>query len=494
MEYIPVALFWMLAIWAFLSRGPALLYLFFASMPFGAFAAVPTVFTAGLTFTATPLVCVLLILRTFLARDGLDSFVQNAISAKRLGLLFGFWIVAILATIFLPRLFADTVAVMPMRDIKGGVKMVAPSAQNVSQAIYVSISILTVFAFAKILRSPVDRQHALKAMLFGGAVTVLTGLVDFASQYVPLEPLLAVFRTASYSLAVDVEVLGSKRVVGLMPEASAFGEIVLGFLCGLVFFRRAIGNARLRKVYAPVVILLLCLCVYLSTSSGTYVGFALLVVLVAAEAALRAFTGGQSRRFHRQDLTGELGLVLVLFVLAVLCVMFVPVVTESVYALVDRMVLSKTETGSFEERGMWRALAVESVFASNGLGIGLGSTRASSSLAAIFSGTGILGGMLYLTFVLQSLLRKSSHLDLEGQFMLTAFRFSFIPPFVVSLMVGGSDFGPMMAFGFGMVTAVSFSKASQMALRRETALIAQRRSQTRGGERLALPGPATRSG
>jgi hypothetical protein len=466
MTFLPVVLFWILAILAVMTRGPMLLYMFFGSMAFGAFAVVPPGITGGLTFTATPIVSLLIIGRAFMTRGGPDFLITSALRFNRMALLFLFWMVAVLVTLFMPRLFAGQVQVVPLRGEVGVTSLLQPSTQNISQIIYLSIAILSAFAFARILRSRVDRQHAIKAMCFGSAIVVLTGLVDFATQYMPIEPLLTPFRTATYALATDVEVLGVKRVVGLMPEASAYGGLCLGLVSALIFFRRAIADARFRNVYTPLVIGLLLLCCWLSKSSGTYLGLAILVLVMGAEALLRAYSAGRSKQLYRQDLIGELAIVFGLFVLVVVIAIIRPEVMDPIYEVIDRMVLQKTESASYAERGMWRAVAMESVFSTGGLGVGLGGTRASSSLVAIFSSTGVLGGMLYFGFVLQTLLRRSTHMDWEGQFILAAFRFSFIPAFVVSLMVGGAIImTPLQAFSFGIVTATCFSSANIAARR-----------------------------
>ncbi len=466
MTFLPVALFWLLAIAAFTNRGPMLLYMFFGTMAFGAFAVVPPAFTAGLTFTATPIVTLLIIARALLTRGGGDHFVTSAFRLNRMAMLFLFWLVAIMATIFMPRIFEEQVLVVPLRGEVGVTSLLHPTAQNVSQMVYLSISILAAFSFARILRSRADRQSALQALCLGGAIAAFTGLIDFSTQFLPIEPLLAPFRTATYALATNIEVLGAKRVVGLMPEASAFGGMCLALTSALVFYRRAISDARVRNVYAPMVIAALLACCWLSKSSGTYLGLGVLVAVMGAEAFLRAFSGGRTRQLYRQDLIGELSVVFGLFAVVVIMAIAQPQVLEPVYDLIDRMVLQKTESASYEERGMWRTVALESIAATGGLGVGLGGTRSSSSLVAIFSSTGLLGGLLYYGFVLQTLLRKSSFMDWEGQFILAAFRFSFIPSFVVSLMVGGADFGPMIAFGFGIVTATTFSGAALRERRR----------------------------
>ena len=461
MTFIPVALFWLLAIAAMMSRGPMLLYLFFGSMSFGAFAVVPPTVTGGLTFTATPIVSLLIIFRAFVSPHGPDFLITSALRMNRMALLFMFWMVAIMTTIFMPRIFAGEVLIVPLRGEVGVTSLLQPTTQNISQIVYLSIAILSAFAFARILRSQADRQHAIQALCLGGAIAGFTGLLDFATQFAPIDPLLAPFRTATYALATDVEILGAKRVVGLMPEASAYGALCLGILSGLVFYRRAIIDARIRNIYAPMVIALLLLCCWLAKSSGTYLGLAVLALVMGAEALLRAFSAGTSRHLYRQDLIGELAVVFGLFALVIFITILHPQVIDPIYEVIDRMVLQKADSASYEERGMWRAVAMQSISATNGLGVGLGGTRSSSSLVAIFSSTGLLGGALYFGFVLQTLLRRSAHLDWEGQFVLAAFRFSFIPAFVVSLLAGGAIIlTPMQAFGFGIVTATCFSTSA----------------------------------
>lgn len=455
MTVLPITLFWCLAMWGLASRRPVLIYLFFATMSVGAFAVVPTGLTGGLTFTATPILALILIARTFVNRSGPSTLLAYGVMPQRLMLLFLFWLVAAVTTVFMPRLFAGAATVVPVRGILSATAPLRPTAQNLSQFAYVTISVFTVFAFAKLMQSPVMRQHALKAMCLGGLVTAVTGLLDFASQYVPISPLLEPFRTASYALATSVEVLGSKRVVGLMPEASAYGSHCLAFLCGLYFYRRGIVSDRVRNVYAPVVLGLLMVCAWLAKSSGTYVGLAIFVVVAAAEWLLRANVTEQRGAIYRRGLGGEMTVVVSIIIGCLLLVIVTPQVLDAVFALIDRMVLQKGESASFAQRGMWRSVALASVFDTYGFGVGLGSTRASSSLMAIASSTGVIGAMMFYGFVLQSLLRPSHGMPPETQLIISAFRFSFIPVFAVSLMTGDADFGGMVAFGFGITTALT---------------------------------------
>lgn len=69
-EAIPIALFWALALWGAFGKSHVLLYLFFGSMSFGAFAVIPTELTGGLTLTPTPMLALLIIMRSMLAEGG----------------------------------------------------------------------------------------------------------------------------------------------------------------------------------------------------------------------------------------------------------------------------------------------------------------------------------------------------------------------------------------------------------------------------------------
>lgn len=459
MNFLPIAIFWVLAIWGVASRRPVLIYLFFATMPFGAFAVIPTSLTGGLTFTATPLIMLIIILRTFLQQQGPARVLGLALNPQRLMLLFLFWLVAAVTTVFMPRLFENAVMVVPIRGILSETAPLRPTAQNLSQFAYLTISVFGVFAFAQILQSAAARQHAFKAMCLGGAITAMTGFLDYASQFLPFDPVLAPFRTASYALATDVEVLGVKRVVGLMPEASAFGGLCLAFMGALYFYRRAVFDETIRNVCTPVVLGLLAVCAWLSTSSGTYVGLFLLLVVAAIEWLLRANVSGKAYAIYRQGLGGELSVVVALVMTVAALLIVWPQIFDPVYSLIDRMVLNKSASDSYAERGMWRSVALASLFETYGFGVGLGGTRASSSMVAIFSGAGIIGGTLYYAFVLQSLLRPTLGAPVETQLIVSAFRFSFIPTFVVTLMVGDADFGGMTAFGFGITTALAIGNS-----------------------------------
>lgn len=454
MNAAAIGLFWALAAWGALGRG-RLVWLFFAVLPFMSFAVLPVTATGGLTLTPAPVVALLFVGRALVARRGAERFLSDALRPRRMLLLALYWAVAVVVTLFMPRILAGRVLVVPVRAAWMGPVPLWPSAQNLSQLGYLTVSVLLAVAFAGWLGDPARRQRALGALCLGAAVAVATGLLDFASRHLPLEAVLAPFRTASYALLVSDQVLGGKRVVGLMPEASSYGLLCLGFLSLLAFFRREIAGERLRRRGVPVLSGLLVVCIWLSTSSAAYVGLGVLVLALGLDWGWRAAAlprGAPGRRGLAAGARAAGGAL----ALGMLVVVFAPGVTEAVLAQVDAMVVRKSESSSFAERRAWNATSWQALAGSAGLGVGVGSSRASSALVAVLSSTGVVGAGLYLGFVAQTLRRRARPGDAGGAALLGALRWALLAPVAVELMIGTSaDFGPFLAFLFGLSAGVA---------------------------------------
>lgn len=457
MDALPIALFWTLALWGLLGSPQRLLYLFFAAMPFGAFAVIPPTLTGGLTLTPTPMVLLLLIVRSLGSGAGLRFAAQAAVGPKRLLLLALFWLTAVIITLFMPRLFFGEISIIPVRLVASSLgEPLTPTTQNFSQLAYLTISVLSVFAFTRLLRQPAMRQHALTAICLGALLTLVSGTLDYASLYVPLDGLLAPFRTASYSLMTEVQLFGGKRVVGLMPEASAYGGLCISFLCLVYFFRHAMASRLLRERVAPALVLGLLLFTWLSTSSSAYVGLAVFGLTAVLE-------WGGRKASHQRGIHGRRGLGFEFWTALgglmglSLVILINPALIDPLVAQFDSMVLSKTQTSSYEERSMWTAVGWQALIDSWGMGIGIGATRTSNFAAAVFSNTGVLGGLLYFAFVIKTLRRKApAGADGLSRALLGGVRYAFIPPFIVALLAATTpDFGAANGFLFALSLAIA---------------------------------------
>lgn len=455
MEFVVIGIFWVLLGTAYLKGGQYLLYTFFASMPFGAFAVIPPALTAGLTFTATPIVALALAARYLGSRQGAAFLLTSATDFRKLGLVSGFFAISLVVTFFAPRLFANQVYVIPVRGLLDDPDLLRPTTQNISQIAYLGISILTIFTFGKMLRDPTLQKHVYSALLWGAVATITTGFLDFATQYIPVGFILEPFRTATYALLTDVEVFGGKRVVGLMPEASSYGSVCIAFLSAIYFLRFYVDKQQPAPLPVTPVLVGLLLFTWLSKSSSAYVGLLFIFLCAICEWLWRASALERNPR-RKKGLRLEFLTVGVVIISIALVLLFVPSLLDPITALFDRMVLQKTESQSFEQRSSWTAISWSALQQTFGIGVGVGSTRASNGIVAVFSGAGYVGALLYFAFVLQTTLRSPPKKDNRSKSALSGLRWTLLPVFLVNALIGTSaDFGLFVAwlYGFGFALA-----------------------------------------
>ncbi|KQT51005.1 hypothetical protein ASG43_07110 [Aureimonas sp. Leaf454] len=454
MTAIPIAIYWGLAVWGLLSSRPVLLYLFMGSLGFSSFAVIPPAVTAGLTFVPATMTAFLIILKTFSKKQRLLIAIGSSLKLNRFGILLIFLVLSFVVTLFMPRIFAGTVQVVTMSGAT--VAPLYPTVQNISQLAYLSISVLVVIALSQVLSTREMRQTALKAIVVGSCLTILTGLLDYASQFLPIGPVLEMFRTASYAMLVDAEMLGGKRVVGLAPEASAFGSVCLSQLCLLYFLRRGMADDFIRDRVIPVAIGLLVVLIWLSTSSAAYVGLGVFAGLACVEWLIRMFDQ-RYNPLRKRQLGLEFGIVATAIGLLALFMLVNPRVIDGVLNAIDELVLKKSGSDSYIERNMWTAVSLNALFETYGLGVGLGSTRASNIFVAAVSSVGVFGAMAYFGFIGQCFLMRADPRDPEAVVLLSALRYALIPPFVVGVLIGTTaDFGPIGAFRYAMMMAIGF--------------------------------------
>lgn len=464
MDIIPVILFWGFALWGIFGPPYILLYLFFGSMVFGSFSVINPSLVGGLTLTPTPVILLLLIGRVLVNRRGLMFTINQITRWQGVVLLFLFWLVALIATMFMPRLFFGEVSIIPVRLTFFTVgEPLVPTSQNFSQFAYLSVSVLGVVAFYRLLLNSSYYPHLLNGICVGGGLVIVTGVLDLLGQYLPLDMLLDPFRTATYSLMTDVEILGSKRVVGLMPEASAYGSVALTFLCLLYFFRTAITQAWLRERLVPLLIVLLMLFIWLSTSSSAYVGLGVFALVAMIEWSGRSASSsvGSVRQWGFEWWVSWGALLSISLV-----VVFYPDLLTPLLTKIDELVLNKTDTGSYEERSLWTQVGWQSLLDTYGLGVGMGSTRTSNVAAAIFSNTGVLGGTLYFLFVARLLLSRSpAQSSPVGRKLLLGAKYAYFPSFIVALLAGTTaDFGSANAFLYGLLLATAATPSAPQSV------------------------------
>ena len=355
-------------------RGPVVIGLI-ASLAFGSTAIV----TLGSLGGSSPLIytCFVAILllsivfRTKVPRDIGTIFARSAAA----------WIVAtivsyaVVGSFILPRLFAgQTSAFVPSR-LRGGVLEVPlePVSGNITQTGYLVLGAATFLAIA-ILLVRNNSTEALRRGFFAWCILHATmGVIDLATKIVGAGDVLEPIRTASYVMLTQAEEAGFFRIAGAYSEASAFGGVTLACLAfTLTYWRRT------KSLPALSLATLLLVLLMLSTSSTAYVGAMLLSIPLACSVGRSILVG---------QLTSEDLLLIVLSILCIVGVMAIylhtPEFFEPIIHLFETTVINKPLSASGQERAYWNYKSLQSFLDTGGLGIGLGSSRASSWLIAV---------------------------------------------------------------------------------------------------------------
>ncbi|HVV94028.1 MAG TPA: hypothetical protein VHD15_11465 [Hyphomicrobiales bacterium] len=297
------------------------------------------------------------------------------------------------SSFILPRLFAgQTTAFVPSEGRIVEV-MLAPSNGNVTQVAYFALGCLSYFTVSVALL----RHRNLDAFRLGffsfALFNAALGLIDLAGKMGRMGDLLLPIRTASYQLLTNVEESGFWRIAGGFAEASGFAAAALACL-GFAFCYWRAGGGRAALMLTLVLLAL----VLLSTSSTAYVSLALVATPVALGLLLRGLAG----RLVRRDLV-VMAIIAVCLVAGVAVAILQPSVVDQIVQLFQSTLLDKAQSSSGQERSYWNSRSITALFDTDGLGVGFGSSRASSWAVALLSQTGLIGALLVALLLLRIL-------------------------------------------------------------------------------------------
>jgi len=265
----------------FLRRDNALLYLAFVLLAFGSFSIVP----GGTTVLAASAAFLLLTVKVF-TRPGAVNEAMRATRLSVMGLLVAFMALAVVWAMIVPRVSGSNIFVYPMAvGVTSFPTRLQPTSANLNQSVYQVISCAVALGFYILARAPRFPEIFLRAVLWGAAAVIVTGLADMIGPHIGLAKVLDLFRTASYTFLNGVEVLGVTRVVGLMPEASSFGALAVSFGAIVLFCRNAY-EASLKPWALGLGIGCLAFAA-LSTSSAGMLALAVTLALLCADLGSR---------------------------------------------------------------------------------------------------------------------------------------------------------------------------------------------------------------
>jgi hypothetical protein len=302
--------------------------------------------------------------------------------------------------------------------------------------------------------------HLLRTGFFAYvAINSVLGIVDLVGKIGAHRDIIFPIRTANYSLLTEIAEGSFWRIVGGHAEASSFAIGTASCLAFAFVYWRNSGS-RLALALAVVSLVLLVL----STSSTGYFALALLLLIFAGTFVHPLLSG----RIPVRDLI-VVSCVMVLF--AVLLAVYVAEAKlfDPVVKLVDTMIVNKAQSQSGQERAYWNTRSLLNVIDTMGLGIGLGSSRASSWIVAVVSQMGIIGTVLMAVLV-GELLRGPGHqrlavIDPEAFALCRAARACGLGFLIgASISGGAADPGILFFICLGVVVSIRYELAARSGL------------------------------
>lgn len=356
---------------------------------------------------------------------------------------------AVIGAWLFPRLFSGQTSVFVQSKSRSGVveASLGPVSANISQTGYFILGGLTAIAICiMLLRSNKMEQIRLGFFLWC-LLHAGMGLLDFLGKLAGAGDVLSITRTANYAMLTEHVEAGFSRIAGAYSEASAFGGVSLACLAFCyVYWRKT--KSRMALGLSLIVLILLIL----STSSTAYVGLVLLCIPVAFSIARSLLNG--------HVIAAEMLIISLLSILActILAIaLYDEKFLDPVARLIDSTIINKSNTASGQERTYWNVKSVQSFFDTSGLGIGFGSSRASSWPIAVMSQLGVVGSLTMVTLVVvvvRGLGRLAVYVDPETNAVVSSVRAAALAGMVAgSLASGTADPGMVFFIALAVITA-----------------------------------------
>lgn len=317
-----------------------------------------------------------------------------ALAVQKHMLLVFYCVYGFAAALILPRLFAGTIDVTPMRaNALGYIYRSFPlqfSNQNITTGVYMLGTMMAALTAHVAVQSK-DAAHSLVNAAIGIAVIhIFLGVSSVLLHGTAYWSFLQLFRNGSYAQLTQA-IGGIPRISGIMPEPTVYAGFAFN---SMVFLTELwIRDIRPRATGAVSAALLVVIVLALSSKALVVLGFYLVILLlrgIAVPGALRA--------------VHFLAALSIAWATAVVCVgmaLFNPELAHKMSNIFALLTIDKAESESGLQRLYFAKQGLDMFFASYGLGVGPGSFRSSSLFAAIAGSTGILGLLSFAVYAVQ---------------------------------------------------------------------------------------------
>ena len=301
----------------------------------------------------------------------------------------------LLCTLLIPRLLQGQLEIMTIdhSDGEAGMRLMPlkPVSGNITQSAF-AVGSVAMFVSARYLL-----RHEQRLAAFRDAVITLAWLncaaavINLAEFYAGFPPLLKYVRTA-YAVFETGEMQGTgvMRIHGTFPETSAFSAFSLT-LFGFTF---SLWMNHVRPLWTGGAALLLFVFLMFSTSGTAYAGIAIYGCFLSFGLLRRRYAEGRVPRIAFIAACALLALTLA----GALLLAEAPVASK-IADFFTISVVNKLDSHSGVTRNAWNEQAFRNFVDTYGLGVGIGTARASSYAMVLLSNIGIIGSLMYAMFL-----------------------------------------------------------------------------------------------
>jgi len=393
----------------------------------------------------------------------------------------GFWLaltvlLSLVTAFFMPRLFQGATFVFPVRAQFAGVVLLEPATSNITQSVYFIADATCFLILSGYAATRNGIRVLLNVALLAAAVNLVFAALDLFTYFTNTTELMEPIRNANYTMLVETDVAGFKRIVGSFVEASSFGGVTMAYFA----FTSRLWLLGFQPRLTLTLTLLSLAATLFATSTTAYVGLAVFLSLTYLDILIRTATRPSTPQMRLFVVGAPL-----LLSLAAVAIALSDTYSVMFRDLLDTFFFNKLSTSSGEERSAWNRMALQSFSDTLGFGFGNGSGRASSFVIAALASLGLFGSALFAMFFVTLFLggsRTSSLSPLEQAACQSA------KAMCLAWLITGTVSDPLIELGLGFYAYAALAGASGVravsenfkALRQSSSLLQFRQATGRG--------------
>ncbi|APR03746.1 hypothetical protein [Thauera chlorobenzoica] len=348
-----------------------------------------------------------IVLLARLMRERSLSFLRSAPRIASVSLT-GYVVIALVGALLLPHLFDGTLVnlLIERHGMDRAPVPLAFTLANAVQAVNLCVhAVVLLFLLQAAARSDWRGSRLLWALALAAALMLGIGVYErLAPLYGWPSAVKFWMNNPGYVQYHGAKIAGFLRIAAPMSEASYASTFVAALMTGLLavmFF----GPRRSAPHWGAMLVSTLLLALVLINTLGS-TGWAAAGVSCAAIVlwlSASAMRGSAAPRLRPRAISAWMAVLLI----GATCtwVWKASPAAPQAAKVVDNLLLKKLDGGSARVRNRSNDHALQVVEATRGLGVGLGSNRASSFFASLVSNTGIPGALLFVAMLASLLLR-----------------------------------------------------------------------------------------